>query len=341
MKKALITGVSGMDGSTLSDYLLGLDYEVHGIIRRTSNFNSQRIDHLSDNNKFILHHGDICDASNMRKIIDKVQPDEVYNLGSQSHVGYSYEVAEATTLTTGVSVLHLLEAIKESDPSIKYYQASSSEMFGGMPEFPIQSETTPFNPRSPYAIAKMFGYWTTKFYRDTYDIFSCNGILFNHEGTRRGIRFVTRKITYTIAQILAGKQKVLSLGWIDAKRDWGLCEDYIQAMHMMLQHPTPDDYVIGTGETHTVREFVEEAFRNINVNIEWRGTGIDEEGFDSETGDVWVKIDPKYFRPSEVEVLCADASKARNILGWQPKTTFKELVKIMMDHDLKEAEIIL
>lgn len=327
MKTALITGITGQDGSYLSEFLLEKGYDVNGIVRRSSNFNTERIDGLKD---LKLWHGDSTDSSNIRKIIDKIKPDEIYNLSAQSHVHTSFEVPEYTASVDGIGPLILLEAIKETNPKIKYYQASTSELFGGIPGTEPQNENTPFYPRSPYAAAKLYAYWTTVNYREAYNLFACNGILYNHESPRRLPTFVTRKITYGISQILRGKQDCIYLGNLDAKRDWGYAKDYVVGMYLILQHSTPDDFILSTGETHTIREFVEEAFNFLNIRIKWRGLGYLEEGFDPKTNKVWIKIDPKYYRPTEVDILQGDYSKANKILGWKPRTNFEQLVKIMM-----------
>ncbi len=319
-KKALITGITGQDGSYLTEFLLEKGYEVHGIIRRSSSINTSRIDHLFENKeiggvKLFLHYGDLTDGSSLRKIIEKTNPSEIYHLAAQSHVRVSFDIPEYTTDTTGLGACRILEAIKETKVSARYYQASSSEMFGKVMEIP-QKETTPFYPRSPYACAKVYAYHLTRNYREAYDIFACNGILFNHESPRRGETFVTRKITIGLANILAGKQKKLYLGNLDAKRDWGFAGDYVDAMWRILQVDEPDDYVIATGETHTIKEFLDEAFGY--KGLKWQD---------------YVEIDQKYFRPTEVDLLIGDASKAREKLGWKPKVGFKALVKMMVDAD--------
>jgi GDPmannose 4,6-dehydratase len=333
MKKALITGITGQDGSYLTEFLLEKGYEVHGIIRRSSSFNTDRIDHIyqdphEDNKRLFLHYGDLTDASNISRIIEKVLPDEVYNLGAQSHVRVSFEIPEYTADADGLGTLRMLDAIRDKGLDVKFYQASSSEMFGKVHEVP-QSETTPFYPRSPYACAKVFAHWITVNYRESYNMFACNGILFNHESPRRGGTFVTKKITHAFAKIKAGKQDKLYLGNLEAKRDWGYAKDYVEAMWLMLQQDKPDDFVIATGETHTVREFVEEAAKYFDFEIEWKGEGIKEQGVDKKTGKVFIEIDERYFRPAEVDVLLGDASKAKEKLGWEAKTKFKDLVKIM------------
>ncbi len=327
-KKALITGITGQDGSYLAELLLEKGYEIHGIIRRSSSFNTGRIDHLYQDphlkdTRLFLHYGDLSDSSNLSRLLEKINPDELYNLGAQSHVKVSFETPEYTGDISGLGTLRLLDAIKDTRVKTKFYQASSSELYGKVLEVP-QKETTPFYPRSPYAVAKLYSYWITVNYRESYNMFNCNGILFNHESPRRGETFVTRKITMAIAKILAGKQKKLYLGNLDSKRDWGYAKDYVEAMWLMLQQETPDDYVVATGETHSVREFLEEAFRL--VNLDWQK---------------YVEIDPKYLRPAEVDLLLGDPSKAKEKLDWAPKTGFKELVKIMVETDLKEEGISL
>ncbi len=325
-KTALITGITGQDGSYLAELLLEKGYEVYGIIRRSSNFNTQRIDHIfkdihEKENKLHLVYGDLSDASSIGAIIRKVMPDEVYNLAAQSHVKVSFEIPEYTADITAMGSLRILEAIRQFCPKAKYYQASSSEMYGKVKETP-QSEKTPFHPRSPYGVSKVFSYWITKNYRESYDMFACNGILFNHESPRRGETFVTKKITKAIAKIKAGKQKKLYLGNLDAKRDWGYAKDYVEAMWLMLQSEKPEDFVIATGETHSVKEFLEEAFNLVGLN--WQD---------------YVEIDQRYFRPAEVDLLIGNPQKAKEILNWEPKTKFKELVRIMLKEDLDEEGI--
>ncbi len=339
MKKALITGITGQDGSYLAEFLLSKGYQVHGIIRRSSNYNTFRIDHIyqdphDSNRNLFLHYGDLSDSSSTNNIVKLVKPDEVYNLAAQSHVKVSFEIPEYTANITGLGTLRILEAIRNYQPKAKFYQASSSEMFGQVLQTP-QSETTPFNPRSPYGCAKVFSHWITKNYRDSYNIFTCSGILFNHESPRRGKTFVTRKITRAVANIKLGKQETLYLGNMDSKRDWGFAGDYVEAMWLMLQQPKPDDYVIASGETHTVREFVELSFKQIGISIKWKGKGLKEEGVDQKNNNVLVKIDPAYFRPSEVDLLLGNSSKARKILKWKPKISFEKLVQMMVDFDLK------
>lgn len=342
MKKALITGITGQDGSYLTDLLLGKGYEVHGIIRRHSTPCTERIDSLladpSNHDRLFLHYGDLTDSSNFHRLITEIQPDEVYNLAAQSHVAVSFEVPEYTAEATGVGTVKLLEAIRQSGLPIRFYQASTSELFGGIPETAPQSEKTPFYPKSPYGAAKLYSFWITKNYRESYDMFACNGILFNHESPRRGETFVTRKITLAVARILSGRQEKLSLGNLDAKRDWGFAGDYVEGMWRMLQQDTPDDYVLATNETHTVREFVELAFREAGVEIEWRGTGAEEKGYCKKTGKLLVDVDPQYFRPAEVELLWGDSRKAEQKLGWKRKVFFPELVSMMVKADCEKEK---
>lgn len=342
MKKALITGITGQDGSYLAELLLDKGYEVHGIIRRASTFNTSRIDHLFQDPhingvRFFLHYGDLADSSNISRIIEKVQPDEIYHLGAQSHVRVSFDMPEYTGDVVGLGTVRILDAIKESGIKTKFYQASSSEMFGLVQEVP-QKETTPFYPRSPYACAKVYAYWMTKNYRESYGLFTCNGILFNHESPRRGETFVTRKVTRGLARIACGLDEKLYLGNIDAKRDWGYAKDYVEGMWRMLQQETPDDYLLATGETHTVREFIEETAKLLDMDLAWEGEGVNEKGRDKKTGKIIIEIDPKYFRPAEVDLLIGDPSKAKEKLGWEAKTKFYELVRIMLEFDLKNEE---
>lgn len=345
MKKALITGITGQDGAYLAELLLEKGYEVHGIIRRASTFNTGRIDHLykdphTGGVKFFLHYGDLSDSSSLRNILFDVEPDEVYNLGAQSHVRVSFDLPEYTCDIVALGTVKLLDAIKEykkQNNNVKFYQASSSEMFGKVQEVP-QSEKTPFYPRSPYACAKVFAYWITVNYREGYDLFACNGILFNHESPRRGETFVTRKITRGLARIKEGIDEKLYLGNLDAKRDWGYAKDYVEGMWLMLQQDEPDDYVLCTGETHSVREFVEEVCKILDIDIEWKGKGMDEKGIDKKTGNIIIEIDKNYFRPTEVELLIGDGTKAKKQLNWEPKVSFKELAKIMAEADLKEVK---
>lgn len=341
MKKALITGVTGQDGSYLAELLLDKGYEVHGLVRRTSTFTRGRIDHLhhdDSKDRFFLHYGDITDASSLHQVVRATQPDEVYNLCAQSHVRVSFDVPEYTGETAGLGVTKLLEAIRQHTPNAKFYQASSSEMFGKVQEIP-QKETTPFYPRSPYGAAKMYAYWMTLNYRESYNMFAVNGILFNHESPRRGEAFVTKKITLGLANIAAKKSEKMILGNLDAKRDWGYAKDYVEAMWIMLQHKTPDDFVIATGETHSVREFIEEAIKYIGLELEWKGSGVNEKGLDRKTGQTIIEINPKYFRPAEVDLLIGDITKAKKELGWAPKTSFSELVRIMMKYDCDQLKI--
>ena len=342
-KVALITGITGQDGSYLAELLLEKGYEVHGIIRRASTFNTKRIDHLyqdphEENVRLFLHYGDITDSSNLNRLIEKIRPNEIYNLAAQSHVGVSFDSPEYTAEATGVSTLRILDAIRESGVKTKFYQASTSELFGGLPDTAPQSEKTPFYPKSPYGVAKLYSYWITVNYRESYDIFACNGILFNHESPRRGETFVTRKITRAAAAIHLGMQDKLYLGNLDAKRDWGHAKDYVEGMWRILQQDKPQDYVLAMNETHTVREFVELAFAELGYEIEWQGSGVDEKGIDKNTGRVLVEVDPRYFRPAEVELLWGDSSKARTELGWEPKYSFMDLVKEMVQSDLEEMK---
>jgi GDPmannose 4,6-dehydratase len=334
-KKAFITGVTGQDGSYLAELLLEKGYEVHAILRRSSVFTTQRIERLFSLENFRSYHGDLTDSSNLHSLLSKIQPDEIYNLGAQSHVGVSFEVPEYTAEVDAVGAIRLLDAIKDLHLKPRYYQASTSELFGGLPHTAPQNETTPFYPKSPYGAAKLYAYWITVNYRESYDLFACNGILFIHESPRRGETFVTKKITKAVANIYKRKQERLVLGNLNAKRDWGYAKDYAEAMHLMLQQDRARDLVIATGETHTIREFVEMAFAEIDVAIEWRGSGIDEKGVDRKTGAILVEVSPKYFRPAEVELLRGDPSKANEILGWRAKTTLKELVKLMVKYDLE------
>jgi len=343
MKKALISGVTGQDGAYLSEFLLKKGYEVHGIKRRSSSFNTQRVDHLYqdphvENKRFILHYGDLTDTSNLVRIIQQVQPDEIYNLGAQSHVQVSFEVPEYTADTDGIGTLRLLEAIRilGMEKKVRFYQASTSELYGKAQEIP-QKETTPFYPRSPYAAAKLYAYWITVNYRESYGMYACNGILFNHESPLRGETFVTRKVTRAAARIKLGLQDKLYMGNIDAKRDWGFAGDYVELMWLMLQQPEPDDYVMATGVTTTVRDFINMAFKEAGINLKWEGKGVDEKGVDQADGKVMVEIDPRYFRPAEVDILIGDPSKAKSKLGWQPKVQLPELVKMMVDYDIELA----
>ncbi|AXH98435.1 GDP-mannose 4,6-dehydratase [Sporosarcina sp. PTS2304] len=335
MKSALITGITGQDGAYLSRLLLKKGYEVHGLIRRSSIEKFDRIEEIIDHERLTLHHGDMTDSSNVIRLLSEIQPDEVYNLAAQSHVHVSFETPEYTANADGIGTLRLLEAIRilGLEKKTKIYQASTSELYGKVQETP-QSETTPFYPRSPYAVAKMYAYWITVNYREAYGLYACNGILFNHESPLRGETFVTRKITIAAARIKKGLQDCLYLGNLDSKRDWGYAGDYVEAMWLMLQQDEPEDYVIATGETRTVREFVEKAFAEVDVNIEWQGTGIDEKGIDIATGRVIVAVNPAFFRPTEVDLLLGNPAKAIEKLGWKRKTSFEEMVKMMVDEDM-------
>jgi len=342
MKKALITGITGQDGSYLAELLLEKGYEVHGIIRRASTFNTERIEHLFKDThlpgvRMFLHYGDLSDSSNISRIIEKVQPNEIYHLGAQSHVRVSFDMPEYTGDVTGLGTLRILDAIRETGIRTKFYQASSSEMFGKVREVP-QTEETCFYPRSPYGCAKVYAYWITRNYRESYGLFACNGILFNHESPRRGETFVTRKITRGLARIACGLEEKMYLGNLDAKRDWGYAKDYVEGMWRMLQQDTPDDYILATGETHTVREFVEETARLLGMNLLWSGKGVNEKGRDKKTNKIVIEIDPKYYRPAEVDLLIGDASKAKEKLGWKAKTKFHELVRIMVEADADAAK---
>lgn len=344
-KVALITGVTGQDGSFLAEFLIEKGYEVHGIIRRSSSFNTERIEHLyfeewvrdmKRGRALNLHYGDMTDSSSLIRIIQQTQPDEIYNLAAQSHVKVSFDVPEYTAETDATGTLRLLEAVRilGLEKKTKIYQASTSELFGLVQEIP-QRETTPFYPRSPYGVAKLYGFWITKNYRESYGMFAVNGILFNHESERRGETFVTRKITLAAARIAAGEQDKLYLGNLSAQRDWGYARDYVECMWLMLQHDTPEDFVIATGEQHSVREFTERAFHEVGIDLRWEGEGVEERGIDIATGRVLVEVDPKYFRPAEVETLLGDPTKAKELLGWNPsKTSFEELVRIMVRHDV-------
>lgn len=342
MKKALITGITGQDGSYLAEFLLEKGYdEVHGIVRRGSTFNTQRIEHLypqyrRKEEKLFLHYGDMADSSNLNRILERTQPDEIYNLAAQSHVKISFLVPEYTAETDALGTLRLLDAIKDLGISPRFYQASTSELYGKVREIP-QSEKTPFYPRSPYGVAKLYAYWIVINYREAYNLFACNGILFNHESPRRGENFVSRKITLGAARIKQGTQDVLTLGNLNAKRDWGYAGDYIEAMWLMLQQNEPDDFVIASGETHTVREFVEKVFNYLDMEIQWEGSGIEEKGIDRKTGKTLVVLAPKFFRPTEVDILLGNTTKAKELLKWEPKVSFDELVELMIKSDLKKV----
>lgn len=337
MNRALITGITGQDGSYLAEFLLEKGYEVHGLLRRSSIDNTERIRHLLDGSKkVILHYGDMTDAISLCRLLYKIEPAEVYNLAAQSHVKVSFDIPEYTADANAIGTVRLLESIREVNPDIKFYQASSSELFGKVRETP-QNENTPFYPRSPYAVSKLYAYWITVNYREAYNLFACNGILFNHESPRRGKNFVTRKITTGIADILSGKLQYICLGNLDAKRDWGYAGDYVEAMWLILQQDNPDDYVVATGETHTVREFCEQAFRNIGVNLAWTGEGVNEKGVDMATGRELVKVSSEFFRPAEVDLLLGDPTKAKNKLAWKPRVSFEELVAMMVKSDIQAA----
>jgi len=343
-RKALITGITGQDGSYLAEFLLEKGYEVHGIKRRSSSFNTGRIDHMYEDPRvtdknFFIHYGDITDSTNVISLIQKIQPDEIYNLAAQSHVHVSFQIPEYTANVDALGTLRILEAVRLLGLSnkIKIYQASTSELYGLVQEIP-QSEKTPFYPRSPYGVAKLYGYWITINYREAYNIFACNGILFNHESPRRGETFVTRKITMAAARISKGIQKKLFLGNLDAKRDWGHAKDFVEGMWLMLQQDKPDDYVLSTGEMHTVREFAQKAFEVAGINIIWEGSGIDKKGINEKTGEVIIEVDPYYFRPTEVNLLIGDSTKARTKLGWKPRISFNDLIVEMVEHDLKNIK---
>jgi GDPmannose 4,6-dehydratase len=341
MKKALITGITGQDGSYLCEQLLEKGYEVHGMLRRASSFNTARIEHLYNDpeihgQRLFLHYGDLTDSSNLNRLLERVAPNEIYNLAAQSHVKVSFEVPEYTAEVDGVGTLRFLDAIKEVGlkDHTRFYQASTSELYGKVQAVP-QDENTPFYPRSPYAVAKIYGYWIIINYREAYDLFAVNGILFNHESPRRGGTFVTRKITQAAARIKLGLQEELTLGNLDSKRDWGYAPEYTEGMWRILQHDTPEDFVLATGETHTVREFVDEAFKELDIQLDFKGEGVDEVGVDTKTGKTLVKVDPRYFRPTEVDLLIGNPAKAKEKLGWEPKTKFADLVKLMARADLE------
>ncbi len=351
MKKALITGITGQDGSYLTELLMEKGYQVHGIIRRASSFNTQRLEHIyqdphDEPRKMILHYGDLTDSSNLNRILEKVQPDEIYNLAAQSHVGVSFQVPEYTAEVDATGTLRFLDAIKETGLETRFYQASTSELYGKVQEIP-QTEKTPFYPRSPYAVAKLYAFWITVNYREAYGLYACNGILFNHESPRRGETFVTRKITRAVTRIALGLRKTLYLGNMDAKRDWGFAPEFVEGMWRMLQQEQAEDFVLATGETHSVREFTEHAFDHLGIGLEWRGKAEEEVGVVAsvkpgsdtvlKSGDVVVKIDPNYYRPTEVDLLIGDPAKAREKLGWVPEVTFKKLVEVMVASDLKLA----
>jgi GDPmannose 4,6-dehydratase len=342
MTRALITGITGQDGSYLAELLLEKGYEVHGIIRRSSSFNTGRIDHLYNDpdisgKTLFLHYGDLTDTSNLNRLLEKVKPQEIYNLGAQSHVKVSFELPEYTAEVDAMGTLRFLDGIRETGLKTRFYQASTSELYGKVQEVP-QTERTPFYPRSPYGVAKLYGYWIIVNYREAYGLYATNGILFNHESPRRGETFVTRKITIGAARIKLGLQQRLTLGNLSSKRDWGYAPEYVEGMWRILQQPKPDDYVLATGETHTVREFTERAFAELDMPLEWEGEGADEKGILKSTGRVVVDVDPRYYRPTEVDFLIGDATKARKELGWAPKTGFHDLVRLMVHADLQEVK---
>lgn len=335
MKKALITGITGQDGSYLAELLLEKGYDVHGLVRRSSTSNLHRIYQLLDPDREIsLHEGDLSDSSSLERLVDTLQPDEIYNLAAMSHVRVSFDIPEYTANIGGIGVLRLLEAVRKNSPHTRFYQASTSELYGKVQQVP-QSETTSFYPRSPYGVAKLYAYWAVVNYREAYHLYACNGILFNHESPRRGETFVSRKITLAVAKIAAGLQNKLILGNLDAKRDWGYAKDFVEGMWLMLQQAKPEDYVLATGETTTVREFVRLAFAEIGMEIEWSGRGVDEKGYDKSSGRLVIEVSPEFFRPSEVDLLVGDSSKAKKNLGWSSKTSLKELVQVMMKYDLE------
>ena len=342
MKVALISGITGQDGSYLAEFLIKKKYIVHGIVRRSSSFNTERIDHLYNdksiiNSKLFLHYGDLTDSSNLNSLVKKIEPDEIYNLGAQSHVAVSFEVPEYTANVDAIGTLRFLDAIRSSGLNTKFYQASTSELYG-LIEDKIQNENTPFHPRSPYAVAKLYAFWIVKNYREAYNLFASNGILFNHESERRGKTFVTRKITIAVSKIMLGLQKTLVLGNLDAKRDWGYAPDYVEGMWKILQANKPEDFVLATGKTYSVRTFVENCFQYFGENIKWEGKGINEIGILESQNKTVISIDKKYFRPTEVDLLLGDYSNAKNKLGWEPKTDFKELVKIMIEYDFNRIK---
>jgi len=342
MKKAIITGVTGQDGSYLAEFLLEKGYEVYGLVRRTSTFNRQRLQNIHKNyydrsDRFQMHYGDMTDSSSIAELFRKVKPDEIYNLAAQSHVHTSFEIPEYTANSDAMGVLRILEAMRNYAPESKLYQASTSELYGKVREVP-QTETTPFYPRSPYAVAKAYAYWIIQNYREAYNLFACNGILFNHESPRRGETFVTKKIIHQLVKIKLGLDDCLHLGNLNSKRDWGYAPEYVEAMWLMLQRETPEDYVIATGETHSVREFVERSSECLGYDLEWKGEGVNETGIDKKSGKTIIKIDPRHFRPTEVDLLLGDASKAKKELGWEPKIKFEELLKIMVDAELTEVK---
>ena len=338
MKKAFITGITGQDGSYLAELLLDKGYEVHAITRRSSVFTTKRIDHILDHKRLYTYHGDLSDSSNLHRLITTIKPDEVYNLGAQSHVAVSFDVPEYTADVDALGTIRLLDAIRDLGKECKYYQASTSELYGGIPGTEPQDENTPFYPKSPYGVAKLYSYWICVNYRESYDLFACNGILFNHESPRRGETFVTKKITKAVAKIYQGKQDKLFLGNLDAKRDWGHAKDYVYAQWLMLQQDKPKDYVIATGETYTVRDFVELAFKEVGIDIIWKGTNVNEKGIDKKSGAILVEVSPEYFRPAEVELLLGNPSLAEKELGWKRKISFQDLISMMVQYDLQNDD---
>lgn len=344
MKKALISGITGQDGSYLTEILLNKGYEVHGIIRRSSSFNTSRIDHLYNNpeilnKKLFLHYGDLVDTSSLNRMLEKIEPEEIYNLAAQSHVKVSFEIPDYTAQVDGLGTLRFLDTIKETglEKTVKFYQASTSELYGKVQEVP-QTEKTPFYPRSPYGVAKIYGYWIVVNYREAYNLFACNGILFNHESPRRGGTFVTRKITQAVSKIKLGLQEQLHIGNLNSKRDWGYAKEYCEGMWMMLQQDTAEDYVLATGETHTVKEFVDVSFKELDLELRWEGEGVEEKGIEIKTGKVLVEVDPTYFRPTEVDLLIGDPTKAKEKLGWEPKIKFEELAIMMVKSDFEKIQ---
>lgn len=341
-KIAFLTGITGQDGSYLAELLLEKDYIVHAIIRRSSVFNTERIDHIMDHERLFLHHGDITDSSNINRLMSEIKPDEIYNLAAQSHVKVSFEIPNYTTQVDGVGTLVMLEAMRMSCPNARLYQASTSELYGGLEynknDKGMYDEKSPFHPRSPYGVAKLYGYWIVKNYRESYGLYACNGILFNHESERRGKTFVTRKITTNMAQIKKGSREVLKMGNLDAERDWGHAKEYVYGMWLMLQQDTPEDFVLSTGKAHKVRTFIELTAKHLGWEIEWKGEGVEEKGYDKESGKLLVEVDPKYFRPAEVNILIGDSSKAKEKLGWEAKIELEELVKKMVENDLKNEK---
>lgn len=335
MKTAFLTGITGQDGSYLAEFLLNKGYEVHAILRRSSVFTTNRIEPFFNHPHLKTYHGDLVDSSNLHRLLSKIRPDEIYNLGAQSHVGVSFEIPEYTAEVDAMGTLRILDILRDSGIQSKFYQASTSEMFGGLPETAPQNEQTPFHPRSPYGVAKLYAHWMTINFRESYNLFACNGILFNHESPRRGETFVTKKITKAVASIVNGKLDSFSIGNLDAKRDWGYAKEYVEAMWLMMQQDEPDDYVIATGKAYSVRDFIEKSFRYVGIDIEWEGQGLDEKGYNKATGKCLVHVNPKYFRPAEVDLLLGDASYAKQKLNWEASTSLDQLIEIMIEYDLK------